>query len=479
MSRLPLTVPGVIEGGVPVDRRLLRTTNEYTTGTGFLFTVKTEEFVFLGDPYRGREGPPAVPLVSPNQWRCFCLQLPDPNTMTMGSLANAYSLQEYRYVYKLKGFRVNRGGPLGASPALNKVFNSVGHPLPLSKEARRELDRPEGNRVDGREGVVEHNTLGPMCMDSPQLQSIIVGNKPTLGSYWVGPFNDPHRENKIGKVVEEISDGDIIPVGFGNIDAKTWETAGKAGAQPEYQFPSIMYQGKCIYPDAMENDKDEFGDRSFVTLIREQCMPKHWLLQDGLEPTETAWDFGTAPNMSGGLFANGVDIFNKDYWIQMTNHPNQALLWDSKCYFTCCDNTRGTTVSQTSGEFNAQSIGLGFYKEFWHSEVYQLQAVVELCKVKLEAELLQFIVRFNKQLIEDWGLSFGPYKQPTISKGNVLMGPEEVDAEMPEEEERVSTHRCWTFDCNGKITDRLHTTEIGQTFLKGSASISSRKRRGK
>lgn len=439
MSGTPsLTIP-FAEGGLP-PQNIWKTSDQYTTGTDLYFTIKSERIVLQGHPYFGSSD---VPFVSPQQWRVFKLQMPEPNNFNISQQGTA--LSDVKYIWQLKGFKINREGPIRAGCELNKNFDPK---------------------------TVPQTDPDKLVYDVPATQHIVVGCRPCLGVHYVphGFTND--ATPYLTAVDSEIQDGELSPSGFGPLDIDpmvTW--TGTPKLPVDCFFPVTMLnnpKNPCKSISDINMDEEETGDRNFIHIHREQSYSKEFIIsnqKDREEPTRYKEAFSATWNIpSGSVLSSLNDIFNKRYWINRGEHQNNCLAWNDEFFFTVLDNTRGWNfVFPTTGTSDVLP-----KMAIRHMEVFQIEAVVRLVKVKLEAQLIQYLYRMNKDLLNKWGYGWTRNNLPTSHyQSGFQMGPM-IEEESPEEEEEV--FRALAIDFTGRVHNDLGKTDVGRHYRQYLAS---------
>lgn len=446
----PLSVP-YAEGGLP-PAKILKTSDEYTKPTDWYFTIKSQKVALQGHPFFAVKDSTTstvkVPWVSPQQYRVMELHLPCPNNFSISQ--NFSALQDEKFIWQLKGFRINREGVLRAGVESNKKFDLAAVVL-------------ESESVELFNEVNE--TSKKLVFDPPAAQHIVVGCKPTLGVHYDFTQIEASQTPLLKPVQTEIRDGDLSPMGFGNININTLKAQNEEEDEDLNQtkrenfFPSTMVYNPEI-PCKMISDIDmtmeETGDRNFIHIHREQSYSKEYMESGKTDYEQGGKDiFSTYWNLpSGSVISSLNDIFNKNYWLNKGEHQNNCLAWDDIFFFTVMDNTRGGSIV-----FPVQDKIC-----IRHIEIYQLEVVVRLVKVKLEAELIQYLYRINRNLLTKWGYGWNVFQGTQGSGSSFSIGPiEEKPLEEENEEELVISANI-KVDFNGEVHSDLRKTLLGTEF---------------
>nr|AYA93442.2 MAG: L1 protein [Human papillomavirus] len=460
-------------------------TDEYVEKTGYFFHAGTDRLLIVGHPYFDIVDPAddkkiTVPKVSANQFRVLRLELPDPNKFAIADTC-LFNPEKERLVWQLVGLEVDRGGPLGIGatghPYFNKYVdteNPVAYP-PKQEEAA----------LDSRQD---------MSFDPKQVQMIIVGCAPPTGEYWdTTKFCESHKSSPgdcpaIELMHTIIQDGDMCEIGFGNANFESF-------SQDRASVPLELTNEIVLWPDFVKMTKDLYGDQLFFCTKREQMYARHYFTKAGIDgdslPTHTYWNPDTGKNYpqanlgpysyytspSGSLVSSDSNIFNRPYWIFKALGANNGILWGNQCFITIMDNTRNinfnlsvykeaaTLPSETEYKYNSQH----FKNYLRHPEEYEVELILELCKVPLEADIIAHLNVMNPQILEDWDLSFIPpppegiqdtyrYIQSLATKCPSDDGPKE-------RKDPWENYSFWTINLTEKLTAELSQTPLGKRFL--------------
>nr|AYA93564.1 MAG: L1 protein [Human papillomavirus] len=468
-------------------------TDDYVEGTGYYFHAGTDRLLLVGHPYfdiPDTTDPKkiAVPKVSANQYRVLRLDFPDPNKFAITD-ACVYNPETERLVWKLVGFQMDRGGPLGIGatghPYFNKytdVENPIGYPP--------KQDANADYRVD-------------MAFDPKQVQICIVGCAPAVGQYWdTTKFCAGHVKNNgecppLELMHTTIQDGDMCEIGFGNANFENI-------SQDRAGVPLELSSEISIWPDFVKMSKDKYGDQMFFCAKKEQLYARHYLAKAGIEgddlPTNTYWNpqtdnvlqkdlapysYYTTP--SGSLVSSDSSIFNRAYWLHKALGANNGILWSNECFITVVDNTRNvnlnisvykeaaTMPNDSTYRYKAQD----FKNYVRHPEEYELEVIVELCKVPLTADIIAHLNVMNPRILDNWELSYVPPPpegiQDTYRYIQSLATKCPDDVPPKEKPDPYAAYTFWKIDLHEKLTAELSQTALGKRFLFQTGQLENSK----
>nr|AYA93943.2 MAG: L1 protein [Human papillomavirus] len=469
-------------------------TDDYIKPTNLYFHAYTERLLTVGHPYFDVINPVDnktidVPKVSGNQFRVLRLQLPDPNKFALID-TTIYDPQKERLVWKLHGIQIDRGGPLG--------IGTTGHPL---FDRLQDTENPNAYQVplptDNRENV---------SFDPKQNQLFIVGCVPATGQHWdfAEPCKDANPEvgacPPIKLVHSTIQDGDMSDIGLGAVNFNNF-SATRSDA------PLEVINSICKWPDFVQMTKDTYGDRVFFFGKREQLYARHMFTHDGNEgdnlPTEPTRAFyiqpanDTPPNAnigkfsyypvpSGSLVTSEASLFNRPYWLYKAQGKNNGICWGNNLFITLLDNTHNTnftiSVYKENNPMNNeyQYNKSNFRKYLRHVEELEVELIMHLCKVPLEADILAHINVMDPRILDEWELAFVPPPPQGLEdtyryiKSLATMCPADVPATAPED--RYKGMVFWDVDLRDKFTTELDQTPLGRKFLYQMGMINPRKR---
>lgn len=464
----------------PVTRVI--STDEYVQRTNHYYHASSDRLLTVGHPYfpvmdKTDTTKVNVPKVSPNQYRVFRLQLPDPNTFAFGDKC-FYDPDTERLVWACKGLEVNRGGPLGVP--------ITGHPL-FSKAADVEnlfkFAKPSVADTDKRLNI---------AFDPKQTQMIMLGCKPAVGEHWKKSTktctSQAHTDGD-GPAIElensTIEDGDMIDIGFGNMHFGELQ-------ENKAEAPLDIQGLPCKYPDFIQMEEDIYGDRLFFFARRETLYTRHMFLRAGIMGNESvpasmyvpaaASDSDRASTAlsdayvgipSGSLVSTESQLFNRPYWLQRAQGMNNGVAWHNELFLTLVDNTRGTIFSINTTKSGASNASTeykadNYYDFLRHTEEFQVSLILQLCRVSLSPESLAFIHTMDPTIVDDWHLSVNQPAHALLEHYRYINSkatkcPDSVPPEKPED--RYKDLKFWTVDLTEKVTDQLDQTALGRKFL--------------
>lgn len=461
-------------------------TDEYVEGTGYFFHAGSDRLLIVGHPYYDvmdsvDNDKVAVPKVSANQYRVLRLQFPDPNKFAIADYC-VYNPEKERLVWKLRGFQMDRGGPLG--------IGATGHPL-FNKYADSENPAlyPGKQENDGDYRM-------DMAFDPKQVQICIVGCTPAVGQFWdTGKFCEGKQQNPgdcppIELRHTTIQDGDMCEIGFGNANFENFN-------HDRASVPLELTGETSIWPDFVKMSKSIYGDEMFFCTKREQLYARHYLTKAGIDgdtlPTSTYWNpnrtnqpappqaelgpysYYTTP--SGSLVSSDSSIFNRPYWIHQALGANNGILWGNECFVTVVDNTRNinfnlsiyTTSSTLPSEGNYNYKAKDFRNYIRHPEEYEVEVILELCKVSLTADVIAHINVMNPRILEEWELAYIPPPPEGIHDTYRYLQSMAIacqkDKPTDEKPDPYEQYSFWKIDLRERLTSELSQTALGKRFL--------------
>lgn len=463
-------------------------TDEYIKRTGYYFHAGTERLLLVGNPYFDVENGNneiTVPKVSANQYRVMKLQLPDPNKFAIAD-ACVFDPQKERLVWRLAGIEIDRGGPLGIGATGHPLFNKF-------SDVENPTDYP-GSHSD------DNDYRKDVAFEPKQIQMFIVGCVPPTGQYWdvtkpCVPLNDGDCP-AIELLHTYIQDGDMCEIGFGNANFQNFQQ-DKAGV------PLEITNEICLWPDFLKMTKDVYGDQVFFYNKKEQMYARHYLTKAGIDGDALPvgsylnpangnaqrtnlgpYSYYSTP--SGSLVSSDANLFNRPYWLHKALGANNGILWGNNCFVTVVDNTRNVhfSLSISTKENDITSQGYTYkskdFKNYTrHTEEYEIELIVELCKVPLDPEILAHINVMNPRILENWDLNFvppapeGPQDTYRYLSSTAIRCP--ADIERPKNEEPWDKYTFWTIDLTNKMSSELSEYSLGKRFLYQTGLISNKR----
>lgn len=104
-----------------------------------------------------------------------------------------------------------------------------------------------------------------------------------------------------------------------------------------------------------------------------------------------------------------------------------------------------------------------------HTEEFEIEIVMQLCKVPLEADILAHINAMDPSILENWDLAFIPAPPQGLEdtyrfiQSLATMCPKDVPKKQPEDPYKNMTF--WNIDLKDKFTSELDQTPLGKKFL--------------
>lgn len=476
---LPATGKVYLPPSPPVAR--VHSTDDYVQRTNIFYHATSDRLLTVGHPYFDVRSPDGskieVPKVSGNQFRVFRIAFPDPNKFALAD-TSVYNPEKERLVWGCRGLEIGRGQPLGVGTTGHPLFNKV-------KDTENSNSYQQGSTDD------RQNT----SFDPKQVQMFIIGCTPCLGEHWdVAPVCESEANNQQGKCPPlelrntVIEDGDMIDIGFGNINNKSL-SINRSDVSLD------IVEETCKYPDFLTMANDVYGDSCFFYARREQLYARHYFTRGGnvgdaipddavnqnhnfYLPAKTGQSqkpLGNSiyyPTVSGSLVTSDAQLFNRPFWLQRAQGHNNGILWGNQMFITVADNTRNTNFSisvstdgNTPQEYDSSNI-----REFLrHVEEYQISVILQLCKVSLEPDILAQINAMNSGILEDWQLGFIPVPDNSVHDTYRYINSlaTKCPAKVPptEREDPFAKYVFWKVDMTEKLSLDLDQYPLGRKFL--------------
>ncbi|ATQ38281.1 L1 [Gammapapillomavirus 8] len=458
-------------------------TDDYITGTNLFFHAGSQRLLTVGHPYfeihnDAVPGQVQVPKVSGSQYRVFRLKLPDPNKFALID-KTYYNSEHERLVWRLRGLQIGRGGPLGLGTSGHPLFNKIGdteNPTVYQSDASG----------DNRQNV---------STDPKQIQMFIVGCEPAIGEHWdiAKPCEGEDLNDgdcpPIQLLNTVIQDGDMCDIGFGAANFKTLQ-------QDMSSAPLDIVNQTCKWPDIIKMEQDIYGDKLFFFTRREQAYARHYFARSGtmgdsipmqkdfyISPDNTKQDLAQNnlgshiyfPTCSGSLVSSETQLFNRPYWLQKAQGPNNGICWNNQLFVTLVDNSRNTnfTISVYSkGKSIPESYTYkaeDFKQYLRHTEEFDFELIFQLCKVPLVPDVLAHLNVMNSQILDNWQLSFVP--PPPQSIEDTYRFITSLATRCPPSEEETENkdpfkqYNFWTVDLTETFSTELSQFSLGRKFL--------------
>lgn len=477
----------------PVARVL--STDEYVQNTNLFFYAGTERLLQVGHPFfevrsAVDEEKIEVPKVSGNQYRVLRVTLPDPNKFALVD-PGIYNSEHERLVWRLRGLEIGRGGPLGVATTGNPLFNKYGDTENPNSYPKKQTD-------DNRQNV---------SMDPKQTQLFLVGCAPPIGAHWdIAEFCKDHNRIQgecppVQLINSYIEDGDMCDIGFGACNFKAFQK-DKSGV------PLEIVDSICKYPDFLKMSKDTYGDELFFCGRREQLYVRHNFVRAGtigdsiptpyngssyyISPqTEQAQNnvdshiYFAVP--SGSLTTSDSQLFNRPYWLQQSQGANNGICWGNQLFLTYVDNTRNTNF--TLSVYNSNDIepsaqykykAADFKQYLRHVEEVELEFIFQLCKVRLDADILAHINVMNPSILDEWQLAFVPPAPQSIEDQYRFLSSLATKCPVPapaEKDDPYKKYNFWPIDLTERFTLELSQYPLGRRFLYQSGLLRQKRPR--
>lgn len=470
-------------------------TDEYIRPTNIYFCASTDRLLTVGHPYFPihNAGDPKkidVPKVSGCQYRVFRLKLPDPNKFALVN-PDIYNPDEERLVWQLKAIEFGRGGPLGVSVSGHPLFNKF-------TDAESPRNYPGAQTDDDRLDV---------ATEPKQNQLFIVGCIPPLGEHWDKAKSCEEQPQRgtcppIQLVNSTIEDGNMCDIGYGAMNFDSL-------CEDRSSFPLDIINETSKWPDFLKMNKDAYGDYIFFYGQREQLYARHYGTRAGkigdTIPENQPGEYYYPPQqgtprqanlgshiyfttVSGSLTSTESQIFNRPYFLQRAQGPNNGILWADDLFITILDTTRNTNFnisvySNQGAELtpaNYRYKASDFSQYLRHTEEYEFEFVVQLCKVPLTADVLAHLNVMNPDILENWNLAFIPPPPAGIEDAYRYMQSlaTRCPTENPttEKKDPYKDKTFWTVDMSDKFSSDLSQSHLGRRFLTQMGLVNGTKR---
>lgn len=438
---------------------------QYVTRKNIYYHGETGRLLAVGHPWHSVG---SIHKVSPNQYRVFEVEFPDPNQFALPD-STAHNPLTERLVWAVVGVQVSRGLPL--SPAV------TGHPLMnvlLDAEVLRGQNQPANPvATDAR------RLLG---QDVKQTQVLMVGCAPAHGEYW-GIAKECDKEAEQGKCPpielqsKLIEDGDMMDIGYGAVNFNELN-ASKA------DVPLDVQNSISVYPDYLKMAEEVTGNSLFFYARKEQAYCRHIFTRNG-EDSEgpdkdddfffavgdelkdrkrTDMFFGT---LSGSLVATDGQIFNRPYWLFQAQGMNNGILWGNKAYVTVGDNTRGGNITisrlkESMSTYDASKVNM-FLR---HCEEYKLAFIIQLCSITLNPETVAHLQMMDPNILKRWDLNLQAAGSTELQNNYRYVASGASICKVPESpEENIDKLRFWKVDMKEKLSLDLDQFPLGRRFL--------------
>lgn len=462
-------------------------TDEYVQRTGYYFYAGTERLLLVGHPYFDVEdlnNKITVPKVSANQYRVLQLQLPDPNKFAIAD-ACVFNPEKERLVWKLAGIQIDRGGPLGIGATGSPLFNKY-----TDNENPTQYPSKQDAADDYRQDV---------AFEPKQIQMFIVGCAPPTGQYWdtTKPCDKLNAGDcpAIELLHTYIQDGDMCEIGFGNVNFQSFQQ-DRAGT------PLELTNEIALWPDFGKMTKDIYGDQIFFYSKKEQMYARHYFAKAGIDgdalpdhiylnvdrskPQNDLGPYSYFTTPSGSLVSSDTNMFGRPYWLHKSLGANNGILWGNQCFVTIVDNTHNInfnlSIYKEEGEMSAQyTYKSGDFKNYTrHTEEYELEIIVELCKVPLEPDILAHINAMNSKILDDWDLNFVPPPPEGLQDSYRYIASKATRCPKDDEPEKVDPwdkYTFWKIDLKEKLSSELSQFSLGKRFLYQTGMMKNKRLR--
>lgn len=457
-GRIPVT-PAFSEGGELTGDYVI-STDQFVQETDTVYHIESDLLRLQGHPYKAHI--PKVDCVNPSRFTVFKLIVPDYNKFHLPEQPGKISLDSTVYVWKLVAVRVDSQGVLtpATTGQADSAFVATDNGPPSAAPSQQNGDE-DGEDLES--GTYVPNYWG---MEHKQRQLIAAGCAPLDGVYETADYKT-FTENggtttvtcELKRAVRSIEDGDLCEFGYGN--------RGLVTDADHRDAPTDMTNNDqpTLMPDFLGMTNDDIGDKCFFHVERDCVGVRHTGFVRGQLSGDTDTTAASDPSCNdvdswrsctAGMVSSQLDIMNKNYWLNQSRGPNNGIIWGNQLYVTIVDNLRGFVHRNTrkkSGADDGDDYDPTKYQYFLrHIKEYKISAMVRLCKVKLEAKLVNYLMRINSQWLTNFGFSF---HHEVSSLGTTFKTPHMQVNEEPEEEPPTPL-RTIDVDCAGKLRFPQH-----------------------
>ena len=290
----------------------------------------------------------------------------------------------------------------------------------------------------------------------------------------------------------------MCEIGFGNANFQTLQQ-DKAGV------PIEITNEICLWPDFLKMTKDVYGDQMFFFNKKEQMYARHYFCKAGIDgdtlpvdsylnpktgnPQQTnlgPYSYYATP--SGSLVSSDANLFNRPYWLHKSLGANNGILWGNNCFVTVVDNTRNVNLSisvaapdtdLTQSSYTYESKDFRNYTR--HTEEYEVEIIVELCKVPLDPDVLAHINVMNPRILENWELNFVPPAPEGLQDTYRYLSSQAIKCPLDKEKEKSEDpwdkYTFWNIDLTNKLSSELNEYPLGKRFLYQTGMISNKRLR--
>lgn len=447
-------------------------TDQIITRTSYFYHASTSRLLTVGHPYfpiKDTSGTVIVPKVSPNQYRVFRLMLPDPNKFGLPD-TSLYDPDKERLVWCCVGVEVSRGQPLGVGLSGSPLFNRL-------EDTENTTKYNQNVGTDNRQNI---------SVDNKQTQLFILGCVPPTGEHWDKGLTCTTQSVKTGDcpplelLNTVIQDGDMVDTGFGAMNFRLLQ-------ENKSDTPLDIAQEICKYPDYLRMAAEPHGNQLFFFVRREQMFARHFFCRAGTIgdpiPDDMLLPAASDQNQnkvgssiyyatpSGSLVSTDGQIFNRPFWLQRAQGHNNGVCWENQLFVTVVDNTRGTNLTLSVASATEATYKSTNFKQYLrHCEEYDIQLILQLCKVKLTPDNMAYIHAMNPDILDSWNLGFNP--PPSASLEDTYRYLTNLATRCPDRvqpKEKVDPYdklTFWTVDLSDKVSPELDQFPLGRKFVQ-------------
>ena len=162
-------------------------------------------------------------------------------------------------------------------------------------------------------------------------------------------------------------------------------------------------------------------------------------------------------------------------------------MWGNDCFITVVDNTRNINFSLTiykesdtlPQDNNYTYKSKDFKNYLRHPEEFEIEVIVELCKISLTADIIAHLNVMNPRILDEWDLAYIPPPpegiQDTYRYLQSIAIKCQADAKPKEKKDPYDKYTFWTINLSEKLTGELSQTPLGKRFLYQTGQLQNKK----
>ena len=204
-------------------------------------------------------------------------------------------------------------------------------------------------------------------------------------------------------------------------------------------------------------------------------------------PQSTIASHAYFTTVSGSLNSSEAQIFNRPYFLQRAQGPNNGICWNEDLFVTVLDTTRNTnfniSVYKNQPALNPSNYtykAADFNQFLRHVEEFEFEFVVQLCKVPLTADVLAHLNVMNSKILDNWNLAFVPPAPTGIEdayryiQSMATRCPTENPT--PEPTDPYKDLHFWDVDMTDRFSSELSQSYLGRRFMYQIGMLNGTKR---